>query len=389
MSLKNGLIIGAGPVGLAVGTFLAHARSIGRLPKDFPLPRLIDAGDGDPQHSRALAVNPRTLELLEPIGITAEMFELGQHIVGAQLHRGREILLQPHIEGVPAKFQCMIAQSQAESVRMLREAFERLGGRVERQTECTTVSPQEGGHATATLKRGETLEVFEPDWIFAADGSHSVVRHALGSSFDGSSLQRPWNLVDIALETDLAQDRAHVFFLDDEGLDRPVGFLFVMRVVDRAHPRGENLWRVMGNVEHVVDRLPGGRAIGDPEWQSSFHIAHRIIGRMSEGNVYFGGDAAHLHSPMGARGMNLGIEDAWTFAEALIANRLDRYHAIRHPIDAAVVRRIRRATEVVIGETPTERTLRSIAPKVLKLLPMQKMMLRMLSGTDHPIPRVG
>lgn len=385
---QQGLIIGAGPVGLAAGLFLAHARSIGRLPKDFPMPRLIDAGDADPKNSRALAVNPRTLELLDEVGITAQMFELGQRVIGAQLHRGAKVLLQPQIERLPAKYQCMIALSQAESVRLLREAFERLGGIVERQTECTTITPRDNGNATATLKRGETLGVVEPAWIFAADGSRSVVRHALGSSFEGSTLQRPWNLVDVALQTDLAQDRAHVFFLNDEGPDRPAGFLFVLRVVDRAHPRDSNLWRVMGNVEHVVERLPGGRAIAEPEWQSSFHIAHRIIGRMSEGNIYLGGDAAHLHSPMGARGMNLGIEDAWTFAEALIADRLDRYHAIRHPIDAAVVRRIRRATEVVIGETPTERTLRSLAPKVLKLRPMQKMMLRMLSGTDHPIPTI-
>jgi 2-polyprenyl-6-methoxyphenol hydroxylase-like FAD-dependent oxidoreductase len=55
-----------------------------------------------------------------------------------------------------------------------------------------------------------------------------------------------------------------------------------------------------------VDAIPAGPAV----WESSFHISHRVVEQFQVGGCYFAGDAAHLHSPAGARGMNLGIEDA-------------------------------------------------------------------------------
>jgi 3-(3-hydroxy-phenyl)propionate hydroxylase len=70
------------------------------------------------------------------------------------------------------------------------------------------------------------------------------------------------------------------------------------------------LWRVIGNRPHLLERLATGRVIGAQIWTSDFRISHRINRTMSSGQVYFAGDAAHFHSPVGARGMNLGIEDA-------------------------------------------------------------------------------
>src|SRR6185437_8962038 len=105
---------------------------------------------------------------------------------------------------------------------------------------------------------------------------------------------------------------------------------------------------------------------------------------MSVGQIYFAGDAAHLHSPVGARGMNLGIEDAWVFADLVKRGQMDRYAALRHPIDAAVVRRIRLISTIVAGESPWSRFVRSqIVPHLLGVPAIQAQMLANVSGLDH------
>lgn len=47
---------------------------------------------------------------------------------------------------------------------------------------------------------------------------------------------------------------------------------------------------------------------------------------MNIGNVYFAGDSAHVHAPLGNRGMNLGIEDVYIFAKLLKAGKVEKYH---------------------------------------------------------------
>src|SRR5262249_34033416 len=147
-------------------------------------------------------------------------------------------------------------------------------------------------------------EIHQAAWMLAADGAHSTARERLGIEFAGSTFLNKWELADVVLDTSLAEDHAHAFFL-------PHGaFQFMIRVVD---PQVQGalpgpLWRVIGNQHDLLDRLTTGRMIGAPIWTSSFGISHRINRAMSTGNIHFAGDAAHIHSPIGARGMNLGIE---------------------------------------------------------------------------------
>ena len=104
--------------------------------------------------------------------------------------------------------------------------------------------------------------------------------------------------------------------------------------------------------------LPAGWSAGTVHWSSDFRISHRMVARMTLGRIALGGDAAHIHSPMGARGMNLGIEDAFVYAACAAdflageAGRLDDYDRIRRPVDAAVVDRVRRLTGMVRNTSP-------------------------------------
>jgi hypothetical protein len=168
-----------------------------------------------------------------------------------------------------------------------------------------------------------------------------VVRRALGIEFEGSGFPEAWPLYDIRLDDPLDINSAHVSFVQD-------GLVFMLCI----HP---GLWRVFANIAQPLDYLPPGVRPGAIEWQSSFHIGDRVAARESVGHIAIGGDAAHIHSPVGARGMNLGIEDAFVFAACAAdaldgkASRLAEYGRLRHSVHEAVVARLDKLTRVARG----------------------------------------
>ena len=223
-------------------------------------------------------------------------------------------------------------------------------------------------------------EVVRCPWVLAADGSHSEVRKQLGVGFPGTTFKEQWHLCDVPLRTSLAADHAHVFFLEGGA------FLFMIRVVDdRPHDRADALWRVLSNRPQPLTRLVRAEQSGPPVWVSSFNISHRINATMAVRNrVFFAGDAAHLHSPLGARGMNLGLEDAFVFAEIVHTGRLADYHPLRWPVDRKVVQRVRVLSQIASQRLEFFRLLRNFAlPLAIRLPPVRAMILQTVAGLDH------
>jgi 2-polyprenyl-6-methoxyphenol hydroxylase-like FAD-dependent oxidoreductase len=133
-------------------------------------------------------------------------------------------------------------------------------------------------------------------------------------------------------------------------------------------PGGIQVWRVMGNVPEPVKRLTRAEPAGCARWISSFQISHRINARLRQDGVYFVGDAAHVHSPIGARGMNLGIEDAWVFSELVKRNEMARYEELRKKIDGHVVNRIAMLSRIARDQSVLFRFVRSvILPKAVEI----------------------
>jgi 2-polyprenyl-6-methoxyphenol hydroxylase-like FAD-dependent oxidoreductase len=369
------LIVGAGPVGLGAALFLARQGLAARV---------VEMRDEPDQQSRALAVNPRTLDILEPTGITQQMLELGLRMHGVRFYRNGRVAAALSLTNIHPRYPFMLGLSQAVTERLLAEGLEAAGGAVERGVKlvgCRTLA--DAVEATLEPSAGGPREVVRCPWLLAADGAHSVARQQLGIDFIGSSLPREWHLADVPLRTALAPDQVHIFFLARGA------FLLVLRVVNdaRQEATGAPLWRVIGNRPEPLSQLVQAEQAGVPVWTSSFHIAHRINVTLAAGGVYFAGDAAHVHSPAGARGMNLGLEDAWVFAELVRANRLSDYDRLRWSVDRQVVRRVKLISRIAAAESLFLRFVRAyVLPLAIRIPFLRAGIVGAVTGLDHDLP---
>jgi 2-polyprenyl-6-methoxyphenol hydroxylase-like FAD-dependent oxidoreductase len=361
------MIVGAGPTGLAAALFLAR--------RGVPV-RIIDAAMQPTTTSKALLVNPRSLEMLKESGVAARIIAAGWAVKGMAMHRGNQEVASVDLQHQMPQLPIGLAQARTEA--LLNDALEALGVRVERGVSLQTLE-QDAQQVALTLQLADgSTQIVRAPLVLGADGARSVVRHALDLDFAGSALPEPWLLWDVRLDTPLDPLRAHI------GL-QPDGFLFLMHLQ-------AGIWRVIGNGANPLAQLPYGSVPGEVMWQSQFHIAHRVASKASVGRVALGGDAAHIHSPLGARGMNLGIEDAYVFADCAFdalngkLERMNEYAELRQPVHRQVVRNIAALTRVMRGRPTPLRWLRNtLMPELVKVAPLRRRLLQTMAGLDHPL----
>jgi hypothetical protein len=218
----------------------------------------------------------------------------------------------------------------------------------------------------ASLRRADGhTETLRPSYMIAADGAHSTIRHRLEMSFEGSTSQQTFLLADLHAETDWPEDEFHIFASGD-GLVAlfPMGHgrhrLIADHPVERTVPAGMPAPAVpdesplnlaappsLAECKALIARRVRERVdVSDLAWSSYFHVNSRMVERLRVGRIFLAGDAAHVHSPAGAQGMNTGIQEAfnlgWKLARVLSGaapdRLLDTYHLERHPIERDVLR---------------------------------------------------
>ncbi|WP_406282114.1 FAD-dependent monooxygenase [Streptomyces sp. NBC_00209] len=364
------LIIGAGPVGLSVAAELRRrgvaCRLVDRLPGRLP-------------YAKAVGIQPRTLELWDRMGLAgavlaaaAPMYGQLIHVDGAEVAR-IELALPPE---VPYGFASL---PQYETERILEEYVAGLGTVIERGTELEGFD-QDAGGVTARLRTasGGTEEV-RAGYLVGCDGAHSAVRKGLGLSFEGGAFGEEYMLADVEADWDLpygygvrASHTAADGSTDDllvciplPGTGRYRMSMLVPPALSTgpadggevAHGLEGGRTPALSDIQAVVDRLaPRPAVLSRMRWSSVFRISHRIVDRYGEGRVFVAGDAAHIHPPTGAQGMNTGIQDAcnlaWKLALVVRGEAgpalLTSYDAERRPVGEEVVgRTVRHATRGV------------------------------------------
>jgi 2-polyprenyl-6-methoxyphenol hydroxylase-like FAD-dependent oxidoreductase len=372
------LIVGAGPVGLFLATECARRGLRWRL---------VEERSTQSEHSKALAIMPRTLEIFDMAGVVPPFLQAANRVTAAAIitHGHRLAHMQFTPEESPYSFIAMVPQDVTE--RLLVEELRRRGGSIEYDTVFVS-AVQYNDYVTATLDhKGEHIEL-RAKFVVGCDGAHSTVRHLLDLPFEGAQYEAMFLLADI--ETNEALPSNEMQLCPNE-----LGPLAIF-------PMSSTRRRIVATIETaqgdtpsldlvqkmLVQRAPSGIDARALLWSSYFRIHHRQVSQMRVGRMFVAGDAAHIHSPFGAQGMNTGLQDVWNLAwkihlgarghgseELLNSYTTERRPVIKHVIDITDF-----MTKAMGTPSKFAQALRNtVIPVVSRLAPFQHAFVQTLS----------
>jgi 2-polyprenyl-6-methoxyphenol hydroxylase-like FAD-dependent oxidoreductase len=372
------LIAGAGPVGL----FLANECTRRGLRW-----RIFEARSTQSLHSKALAIFPRTLEILDMAGLVDPFLQRANRVtsVAVVTHGRRLAHMRFEPQQSPYPFVAMVPQDVTE--KLLVEALQDTGGTVEYETPLVSAA-QHGDHVTARLdQKGHTLEV-RAAFVVGCDGAHSAVRHLLNLPFAGAEYHDLFLLADVDTNDTLPADELQLC-PSEFG---PVA-IFPMSATRRRivatveKPEGDA--PSLELVKKILkQRAPMGMETRALHWSTYFRIHHRQAAQLRVGRMFIAGDAAHIHSPFGGQGMNTGLHDIWNLAWKLDLavrglgneNLLDSYTAERRPVIKSVIETTDFLTKVMGTPNKFAQALRdTVIPMVSRLAPFQHAFVQRLS----------
>jgi 2-polyprenyl-6-methoxyphenol hydroxylase-like FAD-dependent oxidoreductase len=372
------LIVGAGPTGLAAAMSLARAR--------IPL-RLIDRSPQPARHSRAIGIQARTLELFEQHRIVEPFLELGHRAHAANLYSNGQRRIRLDFDPLLTRYPYLLFIDQTLTERLLTGHLETLGAEIERGVELVEFTQTADGIDAQLRHPDGRFETLRASWLIAADGAHSTVRHQLDMQFEGETLEQSFLLADLDASTPWPDDEFQIFASGDglAGLF-PFGKGHFRLIADHKAmvpeaPEGTTPLPTLDECREVVRRrVHHPVSLSALSWSSYFRINSRMVRQLRKERVFFVGDAAHVHSPAGAQGMNTGIQEAfnlgWKLARVMTGGApdrlLDTYHAERYPIERVVLRRTSFMTQLVEADHGPLRLLRErVMPVLVALGPLR------------------
>ncbi|MEU2062334.1 FAD-dependent monooxygenase [Streptomyces sp. NPDC013455] len=300
------LIVGAGPTGLTLGIDLAR-RGVDAL--------VVERADGLFPGSRGKGLQPRTLEVFDDLGVVDAILAAA----GPYPHRmvwkdgarvGEQSMFEEveADEGTPYTTPRMIPQWRTQEVLYAR--LTELGGRVAFGREATGLT-QDADGVTVSFADGTTIRA---RYVVAADGGRSAVRRALGVRMTGETVDpAPFLVADLRL-TGLDRKHWHAFPGDDGGilglcpLAGTEDFQLQARLAEdeEPDPSPDGIRKLVARRTH----LDAGD-VTEVRWASGFRPRAALADRFRAGRVFLAGDAAHVHSPAGAQGLNTSVQDAY------------------------------------------------------------------------------
>jgi len=350
------LIVGAGPTGLMLANQLIR-RGVRA--------QIIDRHSGPAQQSRALGVQARTLEIYQKLGIAKRAIELGKVGDGANIWaQGVHMANIPlgAAGGSVTPYPYILVLGQDDNELIMGDKLRELGGSVQWNTELVSLE-QSPDKVAATLKQPDGKKrTITAKYVAGCDGANSAVRELNGITFPGAPYEHVFFVADVVCTGSMIADQVNVY-LFKEGFH----LLFPMR--------GKDHWRVVGilppglrgrNDLKFEDTIPSLRqeagsnlTFKSCKWFSTYRIHHRHASHFRAGRCFLLGDAAHIHSPVGAQGMNTGLQDAYNLAwkVALVvkgtagAALLDTYEEERLPIAQRLLNTTDRGFRLVVSDS--------------------------------------
>ncbi|MEU6968812.1 FAD-dependent monooxygenase [Kitasatospora aureofaciens] len=340
------LVVGAGPVGLALAIGLARAGVGCRIIERDPEFRTAGV--------RGKGVNPRTLEVFDDLGVVEQILDRGVLNLKVRAYEGDRLLQEvdpavgnPAAPDRPYAGMLLLAQHQTEDV--LRGRLSEHGAEVETGTELVGYTQDADGVLATLRQEGRTLQL-RARYLVGCDGGRSTVRKLAGIPFLGETWEEE-RFIMASMDLDgLSPDHMHIW-------NHPRFGAGAMTIVPM---RQDDKWALHAAVEPdehgelpaptldtfrrlFAERagLPGVR-LHEPIWSTVWRPTVRLVERYRDGRVLLAGDAAHCQSAAGGQGMNTGIQDAHNLAWKLAAllrgapsALLDSYQEERMPIARA------------------------------------------------------
>lgn len=350
------LVVGAGPTGLALAIQLARY--------EVPV-RIIDALEQPAAESRAIGIQARTLELFQRMDVVASFLERGIRYRQISAYSERKLIVHETLEEIRSQYNYVLAIPQTETEAILTERLRSLSVNIERGVRLVHLE-QDEARVRVHLRgpEGETSAEFA--YVVGCDGAHSTLRHILDVPFTGAQISDSFALADLRIDSDLPRDGISVYLAAGH--------------IAAVFPLPGDVTRVIIEREGGFEGTPslddfrsalylGGvaaRGYEEPVWISQFTINQRRVASVAKGRVFLAGDAAHIHSPVGAQGMNTGIQDvenlAWklalTYRHGALETLLASYAIEREAVAARLLRFTGSFTKVVATRNPAMRAVR-------------------------------
>jgi len=360
------VIAGGGPTGMMLAAELALAG----IDVAIVERRASQELDG----SRSGGLHSRTIEVLDQRGIADRFLAEGQAM---QVQAFAGIPLD--ISDFPTRHNYGLALWQSHFERILAAWVNELGVPIARECEVTGFAQDDTG-VDVELSDGQSLRA---DYLVGCDGGRSVIRKSADIEFPGWDLSTSWLIADVEMD-----EEPEIGLRGGGGIGRAdSGRIRVVLTEQHLEHTSEPTVQDLSEALIAVDGTDHG--VHSPTWISRFTDMTRQAASYRKGRVLLAGDAAHVHSPQGGQGLNIGVQDAvnlgWKLAQVVNGTSpddlLDTYHAERHPVDARVLHNTM-AQGALRGTDERTDALRDTMTELLSMDEPRKRFAAMMSGLD-------